>query len=128
MHADHQQSESEAKAAAADSRNVGLFADIPRWIWRTFFVAWASVFALFVLFFATNEQAAFSITIAVLFAMMAFGLPATLAAQSGSEASECRGRIETRSGPLSVSAAAAQILSIPFAALLGLTAFIVLAL
>ena len=128
MRANQQQPESEAKAANADSRNIGLFADIPGWIWRTFFIAWACVFALFVLFFATNEQAAFAITIAVLFAMMAFGLPATLAAQSRSETNEYRGRVETRSGPLSVPAAAAQILSIPFAALLGLTAFIVLAL
>ncbi len=106
--------------------NIGLFGDIPRWVWAVFLSAWALLFSLFVLFFATNGEVAFAVTIASFFALMAFGLPAALAAQSDCRNYHCKSVIQTRSGPLTVGAAATQILLIPIAAVIGLTAFIIL--
>jgi len=105
---------------------IGLFSDIPRWVWIVFLSAWALLFGLFVLFFATNGESRFAITIASLFALIAFGLPATLASQSDCGSHDCKGVIHTRSGPLTVRAAATQILLIPVGAVIGLTAFIIL--
>lgn len=106
---------------------IGLFQDIPRWVWTTFLSAWAVLFGLFIVFFATNSAAAFVVTIAVLFGLMAFGLPMTLAAQSKRGSNECRGITHTHTGPLPVGAAAAQILLIPVATVIGLIAFVTLA-
>ena len=104
---------------------VGLFHDIPRWIWGSFLLAWASLFGLFAVFFARGAQTAFVIVIAIFFAVMAFGLPITMAAQSKCERGECNGIIDTRTGPLTTRAAATQIVLIPAAAVMGLIAFIV---
>ena len=106
-------------------RNPGLFQDIPRWIWVTYLSGWSVIFGLFILFFATDRGAAFAI--ATMFALMAFGLPAAMAAQRRCDGPQRRGIIETRSGPLSERAAAVQIALIPTAAAFGLLAFIVLA-
>lgn len=110
------------------AENIGPFQDIPRWIWTAFLSAWAVVFGIFILFFATNRAAAFVVVVASLFALMAFGLPMALGAQSRCEGHECSGMIQTRSGPLTARAAATQIVMIPVAAVVGLVAFIILAL
>lgn len=115
-------------AATPATASISPFGDIPRWIWVVFLSAWAVLFSLFVLFLATNAQASFVITIAVLFAFMAFGLPATLAAQSHCERYDCKGIVQTRTGPLPVAAAATQILTIPICAVIGLVVFITLTL
>ncbi len=107
---------------------IGPFQDVPKWIWVTFLSAWGTIFGLFVLFFTNDGGSIFSVTIAVLFVMMAFGLPLTMVAQSRSEKHDCGGVVHTRTGPLSTRAAAVQIALIPIAAAFGLTAFIVLAL
>jgi hypothetical protein len=107
--------------------DIGLFQDIPRRVWAVFLSAWAMFFGLMILFFATNAAAAFVVAIAVLFGLMAFGLPMALAAQSECGKYECMGIIHTHTGPLSVRAAGAQIAMIPIAAVIGLTAFIMLA-
>ena len=106
----------------------GPFQDIPKVIWSIFLSAWASLFTLFILFFTTTPAAAFVVTVAALFALMAFGLPAVMAAQGRCEGHECSGIVHTRTGPLSVAAAGTQIVLIPVAAVIGLTAFLVLAL
>lgn len=108
--------------------NIGVFADMPRWVWTVFLSAWAALFGLFALFFAINSRAAFVIAIVIFFALMAFGLPAALASQMRCKDHECRQVIDIRTGPLSVGAAATQILLIPIAAVIGLIAFILLAL
>lgn len=108
--------------------DFGLFGDVPRWIWRLFLSGWAMLFGLFVLFLATDAHAAFAIAIACFFALVAFGLPLSLAGQSRCADHECDGIIQTRTGPLSVGAAAVQIALIPIAAAGGLLAFIILAL
>jgi hypothetical protein len=113
---------------AAAAAKIAPFGDIPRWIWAVFLSAWALLFGLFVLFLATNAEAAFAVTIAVLFACMAFGLPAALTAQSPCEKYDCGGIVDTRTGPLPVTAAATQILTIPICAVIGLIVFITLAL
>ena len=118
----------EQDAAAAAAPEIGLFRDIPRWIWVTFLSAWAMFFALMILFFATDAAAIFVVTIAALFGAMAFGLPMTMAAQSKCDPYDCKGIVQTHTGPLSVRSAGAQIALIPVAAVIGLTAFIVLAL
>ena len=105
----------------------GPFQDIPQRVWIMFLSAWACLFTLFVLFFAVTPAAAFFVTIAALFALMAFGLPCAMAAQGRCEGGECKGIVHTRTGPLSVAAAATQIVLIPVAAVIGLTAFIALA-
>ena len=118
----------EEDARAAPPPDIGLFRDIPRWIWVTFLSAWAMFFALMILFFATDAAAIFVVTIAVLFGAMAFGLPLALAAQSKCDPYDCKGVVHTHTGPLSVRSAGAQIALIPVAAVIGLTAFILLAL
>jgi hypothetical protein len=107
--------------------NPGLFHDIPSWIWGVFLAAWAMLFCLFIIFFAADAGSAFVVTIAALFGLMAFGLPMTLAAQSNRNAPSRSETINTHTGPLSVRAAAAQIVLIPIGAVIGLIAFISLA-
>ena len=113
--------------AEPNTVNIGLFADLPRWVWRTFLSAWALLFGLFALFFAVNARAEFVIVIVGFFGLMVFGLTTTLASQMRCRDHECRAIIQIRTGPLSIGAAATQILLIPFAAVIGLTAFITLA-
>lgn len=108
--------------------DIGLFQDIPRWIWRVFLSAWAMFFGLMILFFATDAPAIFVVTIAVLFGAMAFGLPMAMAAQSKCANYDCKGIIGTHTGPLGVRSAGVQIVMIPIAAVIGLTGFIILAL
>lgn len=115
-------------AAGAEAEEVGPFRDLPRWIWVAFLSAWSIFFALLAVFFARTPSAAFAITIAILFAIMAFGLPVTLAAQSKCKWSECPDIVETHTGPLGIRAAGAQIVLIPICAVIGLVAFIILAL
>ena len=105
----------------------GPFQDIPRPIWIVFLSAWAVLFSMFVVFFTVNAAASFLITIAALFTIMAFGLPAALAAQGKCEAHRCGKVVHTHTGPLSIRAAGAQIAAVPICAVIGLTAFIALA-
>lgn len=112
---------------AMPAPEIGLFRDVPRWIWATFLSAWAMFFGLMILFFATDAAAIFVVTIAVLFGAMAFGLPIALAAQSKCESYDYKGVVHTHTGPLSIRSAGAQITLIPIAAVLGLAAFIMLA-
>ena len=63
----------------------GPFQDIPKAIWSIFLSAWALLFTLFILFFTTTPAAAFVVTVAALFGLMAFGLPAVMAAQGRCE-------------------------------------------
>ena len=121
----HIDQDQETPAVAAPE--IGLFRDVPRWIWATFLTTWAMFFGLMILFFATDAAAIFVVTIAVLFGAMAFGLPMALAAQSKYATYDCKGVIHTHTGPLSVRSAGVQIALIPIAAVLGLTAFIMLA-
>ena len=106
---------------------IGLFQDLPAWIWRTFLAAWAVFFGLFIVFFTIDAEATFVVTIAALFAVMAFGLPMTMVAQSKCGIHECNGLIQTHTGPLSVGAAATQIALIPIGAVIGVIAYIMLA-
>ncbi len=106
---------------------IGLFQDIPSGIWITFLAAWAMFFALMILFFATSREATFMITIVVLFGLMAFGLPLALGAQVKCDKYDCKGVVQTLTGPLSVRAAAIQIALIPIAVVTGLSGFILLA-
>jgi hypothetical protein len=113
---------------APETSAVGLFHDIPVWVWRSFLLAWATLFGLFVLFFARGAATAFVIAIVIFFVLMAFGLPMTMAAQAKCERGQCNGMIDTRTGPLTITAAATQIILIPVAAVVGLVAFIIFAL
>ena len=105
----------------------GLFQDIPKPIWIVFLSAWAVLFSMFVVFFTVNAAASFLITIAALFTIMAFGLPAALAALGKCEGHRCGKVVHTHTGPLSIRAAGAQIAAVPICAVIGLTAFIALA-
>lgn len=115
------------KTPAEPPPDIGLFQDIPRWIWITFLSAWAMFFGLMILFFTTDATAIFVVTVAVLFGGMAFGLPMALAAQSKCADYDCKGVIHTHTGPLDVRSAGAQIALIPIAAVIGLAAFVMLA-
>lgn len=115
------------KEQVSEPQDVGLFQDIPGWIWRIFLSAWATIFTLFLIVFTTNASATFMVTISALFGLMAFGLPATLAAQSRRQNVKYDKIINTHTGPLSQKAAAAQIVLIPIGGVIGLTAFILFA-
>ena len=108
--------------------NADPFGDIPRPIWIAFLSAWATLFALFVLFFATDGPATLAVLTACFFALMILGLPAALGAQTKRPARRWPRTVRTLNGPLPTGAAAAQILLIPIAAVIGLIGFIVLAL
>ena len=77
---------------------------------------------------ARNAAAAFVVTIASLFAIMAFGLPSLMAALGHCEGHKCGDVVQTYTGPLTVAEAGVQIALIPIAAVIGLVAFIGLAL
>lgn len=106
---------------------AGLFDDIPRSIWRAFLAGWAGFFLLMWGFFAVGPGARFMVTIVVLFGLMAFGLPIVMARQTRRGARARIEVVETRTGPLSVRAAAAQIALIPGAVVIGLLGFILFA-
>jgi hypothetical protein len=116
-----------AEIKAEAPPRVGPFADVPRWIWTIFLAAWATLFGLFLLFFATTTASKFDISIVALFVMMAFGLPAALGAQATQGNRPAADIIHTRTGPLPARAAAVQIAVIPVCAVIGLIAFITLA-
>ena len=69
----------------------------------------------------------FVVTIAALFAMMAFGLPSVMAALGRNEDHRCGKIVQTHTGPLSIAAAGVQIAAVPVCAIIGLTAFIAFA-
>ena len=120
--------EQDCLVATGSDPQPGPFQDIPRPIWAIFLSAWGLLFLTFLLVFTVNTAATFAVTIAAGFALMAFGLPLVLAAQGRSDGFKCSGIIETRTGPLSPVAAGAQIVAVPLCALIGLAAFITLAL
>jgi len=105
-----------------------VFGDIPRPIWIAFLSSWALFFGLFVVFFAGDGPAAIAIVTSCFFALMILGLPAALGAQARSPSRPWQRTVRTGSGSLPVGAAAAQILLIPVAGVIGLIGFIVLAL
>jgi hypothetical protein len=113
--------------ATAPPPNMGVFGDIPRPIWAAFLCAWAMLFGLFMIFFATNGRAALAVLTASFFALMTLGLPAVLGSQSKSTVRQRQRIIETRTGPITIGAAATPILLIPAGAVLGLTVFIIFA-
>jgi hypothetical protein len=106
---------------------IGLFEDIPGWIWKVFVGAWAAFFGLMFVFFAHSPTALFMVTVSGLFGLMVFGLTKALAAQSACGDYRCEGAIDTLTGPLSPRAAGVQIALIPVAVVIGLIGFVVLA-
>jgi len=114
-------------AAPTEPPPIGLFEDIPGWIWKVFIGAWAAFFALMFVFFATSPGALFMVTVSGLFGLMLFGLTKALAAQSACGDYRCEGAIDTLTGPLSPRAAGVQIALIPVAVVVGLIGFVVLA-
>lgn len=115
------------KAEPPPAPEPGPFQDIPRQIWVVFLSAWATLFSMFVIFFTVNGSASFVVAIASLFAIMAFGLPSVLAAQGRCDGHRCGKIVQTHTGPLSLTAAGAQIAAVPICAIVGLTAFIAFA-
>ena len=118
----------ESRLDAPSDPQPGPFQDIPRSIWTIFLSAWGLLFLIFALVFTVNPAATFVVTIAVSFAFMAFGLPTVMARQARCDGYRCETLIQTRTGPLSVAAAGTQIVAVPVCALIGLIAFIALAL
>ena len=115
------------EVTTTEPKEIGLFQDIPTWIWRIFFSAWATIFGLFLTIFTTNAEATFVVIISALTGGMAFGLPLPLAAQSRKDNVKSVSIVHTHTGPLSPPAAAAQIVLIPIGGVIGLTAFILFA-
>jgi hypothetical protein len=114
-------------AAAPIAPDMAPFADIPRFIWIAFLSAWALLFAIFAVAFTKDRAATLMIFTACFFALMTLGLPAALAGLTGDPHQSYPATIVTRTGRIPVSAAATQILLIPVAAVIGLCAFVVLA-
>ena len=127
MPLDREPDETLPPAALSDPPVTGPFGDIPRSIWTAFLASWALLFALFAAFFTTDGRATLAVLTAAFFALMTLGLPAALGTQAKSPPCPRRAMIDTRSGPLPFGAAATQILLIPVGAVIGLTAFIMVA-
>jgi hypothetical protein len=104
------------------------FGDIPKFIWTAYLSAWAVLFGLFVVFFATDGASALDVVTASFFALMLLGLPAALGSQTRRENGPSQGVIDTHTGPIAVNEAATQILLIPVASVIGIAMLIVLAL
>jgi hypothetical protein len=98
----------------------GVFSDIPGWVWNTYLGGWAALFALFLVFFATDGPATMMVITACFFALMILGLPAALGTQTEATETPSDGMIHTLSGALPIRAAATQILLIPIASVFGL--------
>jgi len=113
------------RSTAAIEPNSDVFGDIPGWIWVAFLSAWALLFGLFLVFFTTDGPATFMVMTAAFFALMTLGLPAALGTQSTRRPHYSQRVIRTHSGPLPLTAAATQILLIPVASVIGVTAFII---
>lgn len=114
----------DAQPALGGLPDIGLFQDVPRSIWAVFLAGWAGFFLLMWVFFAVNAGSRFVVTIAILFGLMAFGLPAAMARQCHNADHRCSGVIQTRTGPVTVAAAGVQIALIPVAVVIGLLGFI----
>lgn len=121
----HDHDQLTAEPAMADR---SVFGDIPSGIWIAFLSTWALLFGLFLLFFATDGPAALAVVTSSFFAMMLLGLPTALGAQAKSTRPVRSRIVVTRNGPVPVGAAAAQILLIPVASVIGVIAFVLLAL
>jgi hypothetical protein len=121
----HDHDQLTAEPAMADR---SVFGDIPSGIWIAFLSTWALLFGLFLLFFATDGPAALAVVTSSFFAMMLRGLPTALGAQAKSTRPVRSRIVVTRNGPVPVGAAAAQILLIPVASVIGVIAFVLLAL
>jgi hypothetical protein len=107
--------------------DTSLFGDIPGPIWSAFLIAWALLFGLFIVFFAGDGPATIAVVTSCFFALMTLGLPAALAMRSRHPSHGWPRTVVTRNGRIPTSAAATQILLIPFAAAIGIVAFITLA-
>jgi two-component sensor histidine kinase len=118
---------SDERVAMEPMTGIGLFQDVPGAIWAMFLASWAGFFLLTWLFFAASRESSFVIAVAMLFGVMAFGLPVVIARQSNRVGYRASGRIDTHTGPVTVGTAAVQIALIPFAILIGLIAFILFA-
>jgi len=105
-----------------------LFGDVPRPIWIAFLSAWGLLFGLFLLFFTADAPSTLAVVTASFFGLMTLGLPGALGAFSKSQSRGWPRTVMTRNGPLPTGAAAAQILLIPFGAVIGLALFVLLAL
>jgi hypothetical protein len=112
---------------SAPSLPPSPFGDIPGPIWTAFLSTWALLFGLFLIFFTKDGPAAMSVVTASFFALMLLGLPAALGAQTLCPERQSKGSIQVHTGPISVGAAATQILLIPVASVIGLTLLIILA-
>jgi hypothetical protein len=108
--------------------DTSLFGDIPGPVWSAFLIAWALLFGLFLVAFARDGRATIAVLTSCFFALMTLGLPAALGLRSRRASHGWPRTIETRNGRIPVGAAATQILLIPFAAVFGIAAFIILAL
>ncbi|HET7605259.1 MAG TPA: hypothetical protein VFK28_04225 [Sphingomicrobium sp.] len=116
------------RTAAPAMPDTSVFGDIPSSIWTAFLSAWALLFALFLVFFTRDGQSTLAVMTSSFFALMLLGLPAALGAQA-KPARRARSRvILTHNGPVPITAAATQILLIPAASVIGVTALILLAL
>ena len=115
------------RASEPDLPEMAPFADIPRPIWTAFLSIWGLGFGIFVVVFATDGPATLAVLTAAFFALMTLGLPAVLGGLTMPDTRQWPRVIDTRTGPLSTGAAATQILLIPIGAVIGLTAFIMLA-
>lgn len=111
----------------AEAQPAGLFQDIPGAIWAAFLAGWAGFFLLMWLFFAVNPGSKFAVVVAILFGLMAFGLPIVMAKQTSRPRRSLIEVVQTRTGPVSVRAAAVQIAMIPIAVCIGLLGFILFA-
>jgi hypothetical protein len=112
---------------SAPPAEMAPFADIPHGVWIAFLSVWGLLFGIFIFAFATDGPAALVVLTATFFAIMTLGLPTVLCGHAKRATRQCPQVIATRNGPLPLAAAATQILLIPVGTVLGLTAFIVLA-
>jgi hypothetical protein len=89
----------------------------PRWIWGTMLSAYGVFFMAMFATFRGSREALFMIVISTLYAAMFFGTATLLARVKGGEApsplERKGGELQCWTGPLSLGAVAAQVLTVP---------------
>ncbi len=117
-------SETRLERPGASNGEQRPFQDMPPWIWRLFFAAWAALFGTFVVTFGVSGEVRFVLGVVAAFAAVFFVTPLVLLRMTRrakpTKVRSYLGQIHTLNGPCSELEAAVQIALLPITLTLGL--------
>ncbi len=117
-------SETRLERPSASTGEQRPFQDMPPWIWRVFFAAWAALFGTFVVTFGVSNEVRFVLGVVAAFAAVFFVTPLVLLRMTRRTKSVTlkphRRQIDILNGRCSDVEAAVQIALLPVALMLGL--------